>query len=103
LLFYAYEFLYVYLLTCFLLVSVPEVAQASGSSRHEQAIPDELSPDEGMHDDGPKPDENSDSEPDQPAPENMLDGSFPKLSARQKKWMELRAKMVFNDEKYHVY
>ncbi|KEH44361.1 Pre-mRNA-splicing factor syf2, putative [Medicago truncatula] len=46
-----------------------------------------------MHDDGPKPDENSDSEPDQPAPENNEDGSFPKLSARQKKWMELRAKM----------
>lgn len=70
-----------------------EVSQASGSSHHEKAIPDELSPDEGMHDDGPKPDENSDSEPDQPAPENNEDGSFPKLSARQKKWMELRAKM----------
>lgn len=84
-------------------VFLSEVSQASGSSHHEQAIPDELSPDEGMHDDGPKPDENSDSEPDQPAPENNEDGSFPKLSARQKKWMELRAKMVLNDGYYHVY
>lgn len=53
-----------------------------------------------MHDDRPKPEDNSDSDPDQPAAENM-DGSFPKLSTRQKKWMELRAKMV-NDEKYCV-
>ncbi|KAI5445916.1 hypothetical protein KIW84_013952, partial [Lathyrus oleraceus] len=71
-----------------------EVAQASGGSGREQAIPNEVYPDEGMHDDddGPKAEENSDSEPDQPAIENT-DGSFPKLSARQKKWMELRAKM----------
>jgi pre-mRNA-splicing factor SYF2 len=33
----------------------------------------------------------------------MEDGSFLKLSARQKKWMELRAKMVLNDENYCVY
>ncbi|KAK2458919.1 phospholipase protein (PEARLI 4) family protein [Trifolium repens] len=72
-----------------------EVAQASGGSRREEAIPNELYPDEGTHDDGPRPEENSDSDPDQPEPaqENMEDGSFPKLSARQKKWMELRAKM----------
>ncbi|CAJ2630868.1 pre-mRNA-splicing factor syf2 [Trifolium pratense] len=72
-----------------------EVAQASGGSRREEAIPNELYPDEGTHDDGPRPEENSDSEPDQPEPaqENMEDGSFPKLSSRQKKWMELRAKM----------
>ncbi|CAJ2630869.1 unnamed protein product [Trifolium pratense] len=71
------------------------VAQASGGSRREEAIPNELYPDEGTHDDGPRPEENSDSEPDQPEPaqENMEDGSFPKLSSRQKKWMELRAKM----------
>ncbi|XP_073223979.1 uncharacterized protein [Cicer arietinum] len=68
------------------------VAQASGGSGREQAIHDELYPGEGMHDDRPKPEDNSDSDPDQPAAENM-DGSFPKLSTRQKKWMELRAKM----------
>lgn len=78
---------------------ISEVAQASGGSGREQAIPNEVYPDEGMHDDddGPKAEENSDSEPDQPAIENT-DGSFPKLSARQKKWMELRAKMVLNNE-----
>jgi hypothetical protein len=87
------------------LLHVPEVAQASGGSRREEAIPNELYPDEGTHDDGPRPEENSDSDPDQPEPaqENMEDGSFPKLSARQKKWMELRAKMVLNDENYCVY
>ncbi|GAU18029.1 hypothetical protein TSUD_51400 [Trifolium subterraneum] len=72
-----------------------EVAQASGGSRREEAIPNELYPDEGTHEDGPRPEENSDSDPDQPEPaqEIMEDGSFPKLSSRQKKWRELRAKM----------
>lgn len=70
-----------------------EVAQASGGSGREHAIPDKSYPDEGIHDDRPKPEENSDSEPDQPAAEEM-DGAYPKLSGRQKKLMELRAKMV---------
>ncbi|KAJ1436306.1 mRNA splicing factor SYF2 [Sesbania bispinosa] len=71
-----------------------EAAQASGSG-HEQAIPDESYPDEGIHDDRPKLEENSDadSEPDQPAAEEMEGAYPPKLSGRQKKWMELRAKM----------
>lgn len=83
------------------LLYLSEVAQASGGSSREQAIPDESYPDEGTHDDGPKPEEDSDSDPDQPAVENV-DGAYPKLSTRQKKWMELRAKMVKN-EIYHVY
>jgi hypothetical protein len=95
---YASECICMYFFTRCLL-HVPEVAQASGGSRREEAIPNELYPDEGTHDDGPRPEENSDSDPDQPEPaqENMEDGSFPKLSARQKKWMDLRAKMVLND------
>lgn len=69
-----------------------EVAQASGGSSREQAVPDESYPDEGTHDDGPKPDENSDSDPDRPVAEEM-EGGYENLSGRQKKWMELRAKM----------
>ncbi|XP_019441737.1 PREDICTED: pre-mRNA-splicing factor syf2 isoform X2 [Lupinus angustifolius] len=68
------------------------VAQASGGSSSKQAIPDQSYPDEDIHDERPKLDENSDSDPDQPA-EQEVEVDYTKLTGRQKKWMELRAKM----------
>ncbi|XP_027366263.1 pre-mRNA-splicing factor syf2 isoform X2 [Abrus precatorius] len=70
-----------------------EVAEASGGSGSKQAIPDESYPDEEIHDDDkPNLEENSDSDSEQLAAD-QVEGGYPKLSARQKKWMELRAKM----------
>ncbi|KAK7343343.1 hypothetical protein VNO77_12007 [Canavalia gladiata] len=69
-----------------------EAAQASGGSGSKQVILDESYPDEEIHHDKPNLEESSDSDPDQLAAE-QVGGEYPKLSARQKKWMELRAKM----------
>ncbi|XP_061364730.1 uncharacterized protein LOC133308143 [Gastrolobium bilobum] len=69
-----------------------EAAQASGGSSSKLAIPDQSYPDEEIHDERPNIKEDSDSDPDQPAAEQM-DGDYTNLSGRQKKWMELRAKM----------
>ncbi|KAK7270180.1 hypothetical protein RIF29_23138 [Crotalaria pallida] len=68
------------------------VAQASGGSSSKQAIPDEAYPDEDIHDEKPHLEENSDSDPHQPA-EEETEVDYTKLSKRQKKFMELRAKM----------
>lgn len=69
-----------------------EVGQASGGSDFKQAIPDV---DEELHDDRANPEKNSDSDPEQPAVQGSeeLEVDYTKLSGRQKKWMELRAKM----------
>ncbi|KAE9618500.1 hypothetical protein Lal_00047876 [Lupinus albus] len=64
-----------------------EVAQGSGGSSSKQAIPDE-----DVHNERPKLEENSDSDPDQPS-EKEVEVDYTKLTGRQKKWMELRAKM----------
>ncbi|CAL0316219.1 unnamed protein product [Lupinus luteus] len=69
-----------------------EVAQASGGSSGKQANPDQSYLDEDIHDERPKLEENSDSDPDQPA-EEEVEVDYTKLTGRQKKWMELRAKM----------
>ncbi|CAJ1977626.1 unnamed protein product [Sphenostylis stenocarpa] len=73
----------------------PEVGQGSGGNNSKQAIPDESHADEEIHDDRPDPEENSDSDPDQPAAQEaeQIEADCTKLSGRQKKWMELRAKM----------
>jgi len=48
-----------------------------------------------IHNGRPDLEENSDSDPDQPAvQEAEQEVDYTKLSARQKKWMELRSKMV---------
>ncbi|KAK7280574.1 hypothetical protein RJT34_25638 [Clitoria ternatea] len=72
-----------------------EVAQAHGGSGSKQAIQEESHPDdsEEIQDDRPNLVENSDSDPDQPPAEQVEEVDYTKLSTRQKKWMELRAKM----------
>ncbi|KAH1231219.1 Pre-mRNA-splicing factor syf2 [Glycine max] len=77
-----------------------EVGQASGGSNSKQAIPDESYLGEEIHDDRPDLEENSDSDPDQPALQEaeQEEVDYTKLSARQKKWMELRAKMKTKTE-----
>ncbi|CAJ1977622.1 unnamed protein product [Sphenostylis stenocarpa] len=72
-----------------------DFGQASGGDNPKQAIPDESHTDEEIHDDRPNLEENSDSDPDQPAAQEaeQMEADYTKLSGRQKKWMELRAKM----------
>ncbi|KAL2324001.1 hypothetical protein Fmac_023059 [Flemingia macrophylla] len=72
-----------------------EIGQASGGSNGKQAIPDKSYVAEEMQDDRPNLEENSDSDPDQPAAQEaeQMEADYSKLSSRQKKWMELRAKM----------
>ncbi|WVY96621.1 hypothetical protein V8G54_028772, partial [Vigna mungo] len=71
------------------------VGQASGGSDSKQDIPNESHADEEIHDDGPNFEENTDSDPDQPPEQEaeQIETDYTKLSGRQKKWMELRAKM----------
>ncbi|KAL9317059.1 hypothetical protein ACSQ67_013576 [Phaseolus vulgaris] len=72
-----------------------EVGQASGGSDSKQDIPDEKHADEEIHDGRPIFEENTESDSDQPDAQEpeQVEVDYTKLSGRQKKWMELRAKM----------
>lgn len=74
------------------MLNLLDVIVASGGSRQGPA--DEMHPAECIDDEKPYLDEeNSDSEHEQPAAEIDVQ-DYANLSKRQKKWMELRRKMV---------
>ena len=75
----------------FIFFHLSEVTEASGNGK--QVTSDNLYPDEDIQDERPNLEEGSDSDSDPPAAEQP-EVDYTNLSGRQKKWMELRNKMV---------